>query len=134
MSGFVVQGPKSDYRDSSGLKNRLYPLYYYIKFFQNPKILQISYEFLYYYNKFLFTSQITCTTGTLLWWDAIFGWCFFFLSEICVDSHGIVDLLLSCSFLGHKVKISIVLNSRLAPCLVPKIKIPKKNSGTCMET
>ena len=25
MSGFVVQGPKSDYRDSSGLKNRLYP-------------------------------------------------------------------------------------------------------------
>ena len=26
MSGFVVQGPKSDYRDSSGLKNGLYPL------------------------------------------------------------------------------------------------------------
>ena len=25
MSGFVVQGPKSDYCDSSGLKNRLYP-------------------------------------------------------------------------------------------------------------
>ena len=25
MSGFVVQGPKSDYRDSSGLKNRLFP-------------------------------------------------------------------------------------------------------------
>ena len=25
MSGFVVQGPKSDYRDSSGLKNGLYP-------------------------------------------------------------------------------------------------------------
>jgi hypothetical protein len=26
MSGFVVQGPKSDYRDNSGLKNRLFPL------------------------------------------------------------------------------------------------------------
>ena len=26
MSGFVVQGSKSDYRDSSGLKNGLYPL------------------------------------------------------------------------------------------------------------
>ena len=26
MSDFVVQGPKSDYRDSSGLKNRLYPM------------------------------------------------------------------------------------------------------------
>ena len=25
MSGFVVEEPKSDYRDSSGLKNRLYP-------------------------------------------------------------------------------------------------------------
>ena len=25
MSDFVVQGPKSDYRDSLGLKNRLYP-------------------------------------------------------------------------------------------------------------
>jgi len=25
MSGFIVQGPKSDYRDSSGLKNGLYP-------------------------------------------------------------------------------------------------------------
>ena len=25
MSGFVVQMPKSDYRDSSGLKNKLYP-------------------------------------------------------------------------------------------------------------
>jgi hypothetical protein len=25
MSGFVVQGPKSDYRDCSGLKNGLYP-------------------------------------------------------------------------------------------------------------
>ena len=28
MSGFVVQGPKSDYRDSSGLKNGLYPICY----------------------------------------------------------------------------------------------------------
>ena len=28
MSGFVVQGPKSDYRDSSGLKNRLFPIFY----------------------------------------------------------------------------------------------------------
>ena len=25
MSGFVIQGPKSDYRDSSGLKNRFFP-------------------------------------------------------------------------------------------------------------
>ena len=25
MSGFIIQGPKSDYRDSLGLKNRLYP-------------------------------------------------------------------------------------------------------------
>jgi len=30
MSGFVVQGPKSDYRDSSGLKNRLYPSFYVV--------------------------------------------------------------------------------------------------------
>ena len=25
MFGFVVQGPKSNHRDSSGLKNRIYP-------------------------------------------------------------------------------------------------------------
>ena len=30
MSGFVVQGPKSDYRDSSGLKNRLFPFFYVV--------------------------------------------------------------------------------------------------------
>ena len=28
MSGFIVQGPKSDYRDRSGLKNGLYPSKY----------------------------------------------------------------------------------------------------------
>ena len=31
MSGFVVQGPKSDYRDSSGLKNGLYPFVHQLK-------------------------------------------------------------------------------------------------------
>ena len=29
MSGFIVRGPKSDYRDSSRLKNGLYPFYNY---------------------------------------------------------------------------------------------------------
>ena len=28
MSGFVVQGPKSDDRDSSGSKNRLFPTFF----------------------------------------------------------------------------------------------------------
>ena len=31
MSGFIVQGPKSDDRDSSGLKNGLYPKTNYLQ-------------------------------------------------------------------------------------------------------
>jgi len=41
MSGFVVQGLKSDYRDSSGLKNRLYPKVTDIMYFY-PDVLRLS--------------------------------------------------------------------------------------------
>ena len=36
--------------------------------------------------------------------------------------------------MSMSIELAGIVVSKLSPCLVPKIKIPKKNSGTSMET
>jgi len=66
MSGFIVQGPKSDYRDSSGLKNGLYPKLI-ISSLQMDLFCQAQVE------QFLFISMYLINhVGSIYWYSFLF--------------------------------------------------------------